>query len=92
MSYFSPVQRIKSAELGIVDEEQDNELPKFPLFIPFLPSLSSANLKQYYATCFFLISGIIIFGGLLAPTVSSFLLLVPVVILPCIVCLIFFQL
>ena len=31
---------------------------------------SSANLKLYYATCFSLIAGIIIFGGLLAPTVS----------------------
>ncbi|KAM0028787.1 hypothetical protein Hdeb2414_s0018g00518371 [Helianthus debilis subsp. tardiflorus] len=65
------VQRIKSAELGIVDEEQDNELPNFPSFIPFLPPLSSANLKQYYATCFSLISGIIIFGGLLAPTIEK---------------------
>ncbi|KAI3800055.1 hypothetical protein L1987_35362 [Smallanthus sonchifolius] len=63
-------QRIKSAELGIVNEEQDNELPNFPSFIPFLPPLSSANLKQYYATCFSLISGIIIFGGLLAPTLE----------------------
>ncbi|KAF5771224.1 hypothetical protein HanXRQr2_Chr14g0668171 [Helianthus annuus] len=63
-------QRIKSAELGIVDEEQDSELPNFPSFIPFLPPLSSANLKQYYATCFSLISGIIIFGGLLAPTLE----------------------
>lgn len=63
-------QRIKSAELGIPEEEQDSELPNFPSFIPFLPPLSSANLKQYYATCFSLISGIIIFGGLLAPTLE----------------------
>ncbi|KVI10053.1 hypothetical protein Ccrd_011554 [Cynara cardunculus var. scolymus] len=63
-------QRIKSAELGIPEEEQDGELPNFPSFIPFLPPLSSANLKQYYATCFSLISGIIIFGGLLAPTLE----------------------
>ncbi|KAI7749327.1 hypothetical protein M8C21_023662 [Ambrosia artemisiifolia] len=63
-------QRIKSAELGIVNDEQDSELPAFPSFIPFLPPLSSANLKQYYATCFSLISGIIIFGGLLAPTLE----------------------
>ncbi|XP_076948480.1 protein ORANGE, chloroplastic-like [Bidens hawaiensis] len=63
-------QRIKSAELGIINDEQENELPDFPSFIPFLPPLSSANLKQYYATCFSLISGIIIFGGLLAPTLE----------------------
>lgn len=35
---------------------------------------SSANLKQYYATCFSLIAGIIIFGGLLAPIVSCYIL------------------
>ncbi|XP_008794902.2 protein ORANGE-GREEN, chloroplastic isoform X2 [Phoenix dactylifera] len=63
-------QRIKSAELGILNEERDNELPDFPSFIPFLPPLTPANLKLYYATCFSLISGIIIFGGLLAPTLE----------------------
>ncbi|KAL2897226.1 Protein ORANGE chloroplastic [Bienertia sinuspersici] len=63
-------QRIKSAELGIVQDEQENELPSFPSFIPFLPPLSSANLKQYYATCVSLIAGIMIFGGLLAPSLE----------------------
>ncbi|XP_027353737.1 protein ORANGE, chloroplastic isoform X1 [Abrus precatorius] len=63
-------QRIKSAELGILKEEQENELPNFPSFIPFLPPLTSANLKQYYATCFSLIAGIILFGGLLAPSLE----------------------
>ncbi|KAK9095089.1 hypothetical protein Scep_026558 [Stephania cephalantha] len=63
-------QRIKNAELGISLEEQENDLPNFPSFIPFLPDLSSANLKKYYATCFSLIAGIIIFGGLLAPTLE----------------------
>lgn len=62
-------QRIKSAELGI-KEAQENELPNFPSFIPFLPPLSSANLKLYYATCYSLIAGIILFGGLLAPTLE----------------------
>ena len=32
-------QRIKSAELGIIQDEQENELPSFPSFIPFLPPL-----------------------------------------------------
>ncbi|CAA3003748.1 ORANGE, chloroplastic, partial [Olea europaea subsp. europaea] len=61
-------QRIKSAELHILKEEQENKLPNFPSFIPFLPPLTCANLKQHYATCFSLIAGIILFGGLLAPT------------------------
>ncbi|XP_059461020.1 protein ORANGE-GREEN, chloroplastic [Corylus avellana] len=63
-------QRIKSAELGILKDEQESELPNFPSFIPFLPPLSSENLKLYYASCFSLIAGIIIFGGLLAPTLE----------------------
>ncbi|XP_072957863.1 protein ORANGE, chloroplastic isoform X1 [Typha angustifolia] len=63
-------QRIKNAELGIVNEEQENELPDFPSFIPFLPPLTPANLKLYYASCFSLIAGIIFFGGLLAPTLE----------------------
>lgn len=63
-------QRIKSAELGIIKEEQETELPDFPSFIPFLPPLNPSNLKQYYASCFSLIAGIIIFGGLLAPTLE----------------------
>ncbi|PPE01578.1 hypothetical protein GOBAR_DD01365 [Gossypium barbadense] len=61
-------QRIKSAELGILKEEREIELPNFPSFIPFLPPLTSANLKVYYATCYSLIAGIILFGGLIAPT------------------------
>ncbi|KAG6418513.1 hypothetical protein SASPL_120717 [Salvia splendens] len=63
-------QRIKNTELGIVKEEQENELPNFPSFIPFLPPLNSTNLKQYYATCFSLIAGFMLFGGLLAPTLE----------------------
>ncbi|KAJ8752558.1 hypothetical protein K2173_005447 [Erythroxylum novogranatense] len=63
-------QRIKSAELGMLKEKEENELPNFPSFIPFLPPLSAANLKVYYATCFSLIAGIIIFGGLLAPALE----------------------
>ncbi|WOH06847.1 hypothetical protein DCAR_0626276 [Daucus carota subsp. sativus] len=63
-------QRIKNAELGIFNEEPEIELPNFPSFIPFLPPLTSANLKQYYATCFSLIAGIILFGGLLAPSLE----------------------
>lgn len=60
-------QRIKNAELGISIEEPERELPDFPSFIPFLPPLSADNLKVYYATCFTLIAGIMVFGGFLAP-------------------------
>ncbi|XP_015070045.1 protein ORANGE, chloroplastic [Solanum pennellii] len=63
-------QRIKSAELGIITEAQENELPNFPSFIPFLPPLTSSNLKQYYATCISLIAGFMLFGGLLAPSLE----------------------
>ncbi|XP_057860810.1 protein ORANGE, chloroplastic isoform X2 [Cryptomeria japonica] len=63
-------QRIKNAELGIMNSEVENEMPNFPSFIPFLPPLTPANLKLYYASCFSLITGIIIFGGLLAPTLE----------------------
>lgn len=34
---------------------------------------TTANLKLYYATCFTIVAGVIIFGGLLAPSVSFFL-------------------
>ncbi|KAK6121751.1 hypothetical protein DH2020_044503 [Rehmannia glutinosa] len=37
-------QRIKNTELGIVKEEQENELPNFPSFIPFLPPLLELKL------------------------------------------------
>ncbi|KAH8492691.1 hypothetical protein Peur_072704 [Populus x canadensis] len=63
-------QRIKNAELGISNESEENELPNFPSFIPFLPPLSAENLRLYYATCFSLIAGIIVFGGLLAPALE----------------------
>ncbi|GLT39878.1 hypothetical protein SLA2020_140450 [Shorea laevis] len=63
-------QRIKGTELGILNEQQENELPNFPSFIPFLPPLSAENLRMYYATCFTLIAGIILFGGLLAPVLE----------------------
>ncbi|XP_008234038.1 PREDICTED: uncharacterized protein LOC103333014 isoform X2 [Prunus mume] len=37
-------QRIKSAELGMLSEDQENELPSFPSFIPFLPPLLELKL------------------------------------------------
>ncbi|XP_048421114.1 protein ORANGE-GREEN, chloroplastic [Pyrus x bretschneideri] len=63
-------QRIKRAELGAVNEDQENELPSFPSFIPFLPPLSSDNLKQYYAVCYSIVAGFILFGGLITPSLE----------------------
>lgn len=60
----------KNVELGFSDEERDQELPDFPSFIPFLPPLSAANLKVYYATRFTIIVGIMVFGGFLAPILN----------------------
>ncbi|KAI5071317.1 hypothetical protein GOP47_0013568 [Adiantum capillus-veneris] len=58
-------QKIKSAEHEI--QNDDNEMPNFPSFIPFLPPLTTTTLKQYYTFCFGLVAAIILFGGLLAP-------------------------
>ncbi|KAI3760425.1 hypothetical protein L1987_50820 [Smallanthus sonchifolius] len=46
---------------------EDNEMPDIPSSIPFLPSVTPKTLKQLYLTSFSFISGIIVFGGLLAP-------------------------
>ncbi|PWZ45674.1 putative galacturonosyltransferase 11 [Zea mays] len=57
----------KNVELVFSDEERDQELPDFSSFIPFLPPLSAANIKVYYATRFTIIVGIMVFGDFLAP-------------------------
>ncbi|MCO5603950.1 hypothetical protein L7F22_058107 [Adiantum nelumboides] len=59
-------QRIKSGE-NEVTNDAENEMPSFPSFIPFLPSLSTATLRQYYIFCCGLVAAIIFFGGFLAP-------------------------
>ncbi|CAH1412483.1 unnamed protein product [Lactuca virosa] len=46
---------------------EDNEMPDIPSSIPFLPSVTPKTLKQLYLTSFSFISGVIVFGGLLAP-------------------------
>ncbi|KAA8516756.1 hypothetical protein F0562_017046 [Nyssa sinensis] len=60
-------QRIKGVK--VVDEsgEEENEMPEIPSSIPFLPHVTPKTLKQLYLTSFSIISGIIVFGGLLAP-------------------------
>jgi len=63
-------QRIKSADMRNVNDEDENEMPDIQSSIPFLPRLTTATLKQFYGICFLFIAGIIIFGGLLAPTLE----------------------
>ncbi|KAL9256056.1 ORANGE-LIKE, chloroplastic-like protein [Drosera capensis] len=64
-------QRIK--EMKDVDETENevaNEMPDIPSSIPFLPHVTPKTLRQLYLTSFSMISGIILFGGLLAPTLE----------------------
>eukprot|EP01018_Ginkgo_biloba_P020082 Gb_39394 [translate_table: standard] len=63
-------QRIKSAERSSMNAEEEDEMPDIPSSIPFLPYVTPSTLKQFYAMCFSFIAGIIIFGGLLAPTLE----------------------
>lgn len=69
-------QRIKADEAGQGNMPSDlslddaSEEMKYDSSIPFLPPLTSATLQQYYATCFALVSGVILFGGLLAPVLE----------------------
>ncbi|KAK7287119.1 hypothetical protein RIF29_00178 [Crotalaria pallida] len=62
-------KRIKSDELGILKEEQKNGLPNFPSFIPFLPPLVKCSKPQAISHNM-LFSGIILFAGLLAPSLE----------------------
>ncbi|XP_062219225.1 protein ORANGE-LIKE, chloroplastic isoform X2 [Phragmites australis] len=59
-------QRIRTAESKGASSEE-NEMPEIPSTIPFMPHASPKTMKQLYMTSFSVISGIIIFGGLVAP-------------------------
>ncbi|PON82879.1 Heat shock protein DnaJ, cysteine-rich domain containing protein [Trema orientale] len=64
-------QRIRS--IIEVDEEgieEPDEMPDIPSSIPFLPYVTPKTLKQLYLTSLSFISGIIVFGGLIAPTLE----------------------
>ncbi|XP_076920062.1 protein ORANGE-LIKE, chloroplastic-like [Bidens hawaiensis] len=60
------LKHLKVNEGGV----EDNEMPDIPSSIPFLPSVTPKTLKQLYLTSFSFISGIIVFGGLLAPVLE----------------------
>ncbi|KGN48271.1 protein ORANGE-LIKE, chloroplastic [Cucumis sativus] len=64
-------QRLKN--LKPIDEndiEEANEMPDIPSSIPFLPHVTPKTLKQQYLTSLSVIWGIIVFGGLIAPTLE----------------------
>ncbi|XP_057784769.1 protein ORANGE-LIKE, chloroplastic-like [Salvia miltiorrhiza] len=60
-------QRIKSMKY---EPDDENEMPDIPSSIPFLPAVTPRTLKQLYLTSFSFVSGIIVFGGLIAPTLE----------------------
>lgn len=65
-------QRIKCKTVSDDSREEDavDEMPEMQSSIPFLPRVTPKTLKQLYLTSFSFVSGIIIFGGLIAPTLE----------------------
>ncbi|KAL6899826.1 hypothetical protein ACP4OV_006484 [Aristida adscensionis] len=62
-------QRIRTSESKGANSE-DNEMPEIPSTIPFMPHTSPKTMRQLYLTSFSVISGIIFFGGLVAPVLE----------------------
>ncbi|KAK6126461.1 hypothetical protein DH2020_039797 [Rehmannia glutinosa] len=63
-------QRIKSMDVVYDGPDVENEMPDIPSSIPFLPHVTPKTLKQLYLTSFSFISGVIVFGGLVAPVLE----------------------
>uniref|UniRef100_A0A1J3JGA2 Protein ORANGE-LIKE, chloroplastic n=1 Tax=Noccaea caerulescens TaxID=107243 RepID=A0A1J3JGA2_NOCCA len=64
-------QRIKSVKsINEYSELQVTEMPEITSSIPFLPNVTPKTLKQLYLTSVAFISGIIFFGGLIAPNLE----------------------
>lgn len=64
-------QRTKSVK--VINEngvEEADEMPDIPSSIPFLPHMTPKTLRQLYLTSLSFIGGIILFGGLIAPTLE----------------------
>ncbi|XP_021765225.1 protein ORANGE-LIKE, chloroplastic-like [Chenopodium quinoa] len=59
---------MKATHEGNIDEA--NEMPEIPSSIPFLPHVTPKSLKKLYLTSFSFIAGIIVFGGLIAPSLE----------------------
>ncbi|OMO82332.1 hypothetical protein CCACVL1_11980 [Corchorus capsularis] len=65
-------QRIKN-KVKVINEngvEETDEMPNIPSSLPFLSYVTPKTMKQLYFTSVGLISGIIVFGGLIAPTLE----------------------
>nr|KJB62081.1 hypothetical protein B456_009G400100 [Gossypium raimondii] len=64
-------QRIKNVKvINENGEEETDEMPDIPSSIPFLSHVTPKTMKQLYFTSLAFISGVIVFGGLIAPTVD----------------------
>lgn len=65
-------QRLRSIQRAFSEEgeEDANEMPEIPSSIPFLPHVTPNTLKKLYLTGASFISAIIVFGGLIAPTLE----------------------
>uniref|UniRef100_A0A7N0UBS0 Uncharacterized protein n=1 Tax=Kalanchoe fedtschenkoi TaxID=63787 RepID=A0A7N0UBS0_KALFE len=62
-------QRLRN--MKAVDESgETDEMPDIPSSIPFLSNVTPKTLKQLYLTSLSFISGIIVFGGLIAPVLE----------------------
>nr|KJB62079.1 hypothetical protein B456_009G400100 [Gossypium raimondii] len=65
-------QRIKNVKvINENGEEETDEMPDIPSSIPFLSHVQTPKtMKQLYFTSLAFISGVIVFGGLIAPTLE----------------------
>ncbi|CAO2824027.1 unnamed protein product [Amaranthus hypochondriacus] len=64
-------QRLKGMKAAHdASSDEANEMPEIPSSIPFLPHVTPMSLKKLYLTSFSFITGIIVFGGLIAPTLE----------------------
>ncbi|KAI9076413.1 hypothetical protein K1719_041648 [Acacia pycnantha] len=63
-------QRLKSMKFITEDGEEAYEMPEIPSSIPFLPHVTPKTFKKLYLTGLSMISAIIVFGGLIAPTLE----------------------
>ncbi|XP_051114242.1 protein ORANGE-LIKE, chloroplastic-like isoform X1 [Andrographis paniculata] len=65
-------ERIKSVKGGPEPtlEDENDDMLDVPSSIPFLPRMTAKTLRQLHLTSFAMILGIIVFGGLIAPTLE----------------------
>ncbi|EPS63754.1 hypothetical protein M569_11031, partial [Genlisea aurea] len=61
-------QRIKTR--NSVEDSPENEMPDMPSSIPFFPHMTPKTLKKLHLSSIGFIFGVIVFGGLIAPTLE----------------------